>query len=159
MNNKASFVLGVSIMALSAWAVAGALHWPWKAALFPLAIGIPVFCLAAAEVVWALVTAARGTRPGDVQPAEPVVDDAGTTTRTLVAIGWMLGFFAAIALLSFPIAVPLFVFLYVKLQGREPLVWSLVFTVAVAAIFYGLFDRVLHLPFPGGWIQTWAGLN
>jgi hypothetical protein len=25
-------------------------------------------------------------------------------------------------------------------------------------IFYGLFDQLLHLPFPAGWLFSWLGL-
>jgi hypothetical protein len=35
---------------------------------------------------------------------------------------------------------------------------SLGFCAAVWAFFYGIFDRLLHLPFPAGWIQQWFGL-
>ena len=82
-----------------------------------------------------------------------------TLRRTALAIGWILGFFVAIVLLGFPIAVPLFVFLYVKIQGRESWGLSLVFALAVWALFHGLFDRLLHLPFLDGWIQAWIGLG
>ena len=158
MHNKASLVLGLSIMVVAAWAVVSAIHWPWKAALFPLVIGIPVFCLAAAEVLWVLFGSTARSPVMDFQPADELPPQV-TLRRTLVAIGWLLGFFAAIALLSFPIAVPLFVFLYVKVQGREGWGLSLIFTLAVWAVFYGLFDRLLHLPFPDGWLQTWVGLT
>jgi Na+/proline symporter len=78
--------------------------------------------------------------------------------RTAVAIGWIAGFFAAIVLLGFPLAVPLFMVLYLKLQGREGWIVSLALTAVVWALFYGLFDRLLHLPFPAGWVQQWLGL-
>jgi hypothetical protein len=29
--------------------------------------------------------------------------------------------------------------------------------VAVAAVFYGLFDAMLHLPFPSGLLLDWLG--
>lgn len=160
MRNKASLALGIGIMIISAWAVFSAMYWPWKAALFPLVLGIPVFCLAAAEVLWVLF--GPGPAPGgkvkDFQLADHLPASV-TLRRTLAAIAWILGFFATILLLGFPIAVPLFVFVYVKLQGREGWVLSLIVTLAVWAFFYGLFDRLLHLPFPDGWIQTWLGLT
>ena len=159
MHSKASLALGFGIMGVSAWAVVSATHWPWKAALFPLAIGIPVFGLAAAEVLWVLFGPSPG--PGgqamDFQLSEQLPENV-TRRRTLAAIVWILGFFAAIVLVGFPIAVPLFVFFYVKMQGREGWGLSVVFTLAAWAVFYGLFDRLLHLPFPDGWIQTWVGL-
>ncbi len=150
--------LGIVIMICSGWAVVLALDWPWKAKLFPLAIGIPVFCLATGEVLWSLFGAETREQAMDFQlsehlPAKVVLE------RTLRAAGWMLGFFGAIVLVSFPVAVPLFVVLYLKLQGREGWGLSVLLTLAVWGFFYGLFDRLLHLPFPAGWIQTWIGLG
>jgi hypothetical protein len=157
MHSKASLVLGIAIMAVSAAAVVMALDWPWKAKLFPLIIGIPVFCLAAAEVAWGLLDPAARSQAMEFTLSGEA--GAGHTGRkTLVAIAWMSGFFAAIVLLGFPIAVPLFVFLYAKLQGREGWGTSLGLSAAVWAFFYGIFDRLLHVPIPAGWIQQWVGL-
>ena len=72
-----------------------------------------------------------------------------------MAVAWIVGFFAAIVLFGFTLAVPLFVFLYLRLQANEGWVISAVFTAAVWTFFYGLFDRLLHLPFPAGWALTW----
>jgi hypothetical protein len=156
MHSRASLALGIGVMIVSGWAVISAMEWPWKAKLFPLVIGIPVFLLAAAEVLWVLFGTAPKDQAMDFQlsahlPAEE------TLKRTLVAVAWIVGFFALIVLLGFPIAVALFVFLYLKLQGREGWVLCSVFTLAVWAAFYGLFDVLLHLPFPEGWIQSWIG--
>ena len=158
MHSKASLVLGFGILICSGWAVVTAVDWPWKAALFPIVIGIPVFCLAAAEVLWVLFGSTLRNQVMDFQLSEHMPAKV-TLRRTLQAVGWMLGFFGAIVLLSFPVAVPLFVFLYLKLQAREGWGMSLVFTLAVWGIFYALFDRLLHLPFLDGWIQTWVGLG
>lgn len=158
MHNKASLGLGLGIMAISAWAVNGALAWPTKAALFPLAIAIPVFCLAAAEVLWVLLGAAEKNEAMDFQLSTHIPQKL-VLRRTALAFGWILGFFAAIYLVSFPIAVPLFVFLYLKIQGREGWLISLIFPLGVWAFFYGLFDYLLHLPFPDGLIQTALGLT
>ena len=157
MERMSSRILGVAVMLVSGAAVVIAMDWPLKARLFPIAIGIPVFCMAAAEVVWGLLRpdarlAAMDFRLSEHLPPEIVV------RRTAIAIGWMLGFLAGIVLVGFPLAVPLMVFLYVKLQGREP--WGLAVGLALGVwgLFYGVFDRLLHLPFPAGWIQAWLGL-
>jgi len=158
MHSKASLFLGFIIMILSAWAVVTAMDWPWKAKLFPLVIGIPVFCLAAAEVLWVIFGSTVRGETMDFQLSTHLPEKV-TLRRTALALGWILGFFAAIVLVGFPIAVPLFVFLYVKIQGREGWGLSLVLTLAVWGLFYALFDRLLHLPFLDGWIQTWIGLG
>jgi hypothetical protein len=148
MHKSASIGLAAVVMLVSGYAVFAATAWPWKAALFPLAIGIPLFCLAATELLWALFGAPPQSAPHEVE----LSTDPVARRRVLRVTGWMLGFFAAIALLGFPIAVPLFAFLYLKLEGREGWAMSVALTAAVAAVFYGLFDALLHLPFPPGWL-------
>ena len=154
MHKKASLALSVVVMIAAGYGVIAATAWPWKAALFPLVIGVPLFCLAAAEALWTLF--------GSAAPEAQVMDfqlaiGNETARRTAVAIGWMLGLFAAIVLLGFPIAVPLFMVLYLKVQGREGWTLTIAMTLAVWAVFYGLFVYLLHLPFPGGWVFDWFG--
>jgi Tripartite tricarboxylate transporter TctB family len=149
VHRSASLALSVLIMVVSGYGVFVATAWPWKAALFPLAIGIPLFCLAVAEALWSLL----GTPAGGAEGKEfQLAIGPQTARRTAIVVGWILGFFAGVLLLGFPLAVPLFVFLFLKLQGREGWVLSLVITLAVWGVFYGLFDRLLHLPFPAGWL-------
>jgi heme/copper-type cytochrome/quinol oxidase subunit 4 len=80
------------------------------------------------------------------------VKSAGALRPVFAVFGWMAAFIALVVLAGFPIAVPLFVFLYLKLQGREGWAMSLALTAGVFALFYGLFDALLHLPFPSGWL-------
>lgn len=154
MHKSASIGLSLAVMLVSGYAVFAASAWPWKAALFPLVIGIPLFCLATTELLWALVGAAPPSAAHEIE----LSTDAAARKRVLQVAGWMLGFFAAIALLGFPVAVPLFVFLYLKLQGGEGWIMTIVVTAATAAVFYGLFDALLHLPFPAGWLWSSLGL-
>ena len=141
--------LAALIMLGTVYGIVTAWDWPEKAKLFPLAIGIPLFCLAAVEAAWSLLR----PEPRPSQAMDFQVSAAGHgTRRAAMALAWMLGFFAAIVLLGFPLAVPLFVFLYLRLQGRESWTLSIVMTAAVWGIFYGLFDRLLHLPFAAGWL-------
>jgi hypothetical protein len=153
VHKKASLALSVVVMIASGYGVIAATAWPWKAALFPLVIGVPLFCLAATEALWTLFGTAPEAQAMDFQLA--IGDESGR--RTVTAIGWMLGFFAAIVLLGFPIAVPLFMVLYLKMQGRESWALTIAMTLAVWGVFYGLFVYLLHLPFPAGWVFEWFG--
>lgn len=159
MRIRPSLFFILIIMGLSAWGVVTARAWPWKAALFPVVIGVPVFCLAAAELLWDLFgssTEARG-QTMDFQLSQHLPSEV-VVRRTAAISAWILGFLLAILLLGFPIAVPLFVFLYLKIQGQEGWALSSILTATAWGFFYGLFDRLLHLPFPDGWIQTWIGV-
>jgi hypothetical protein len=157
VHKKASLVLSLAIMALAAFAAVSAMAWPLKAKLFPLGISIPLFCLATAELLWLLLGSSQKGEVMDFQLADHV-PRAVALRRTALAVGWILAFFAAILLLGFPIAVPVFVFLYLRLQGGEGWVFCAVCTLLVWAVFYGLFDRLLHLPFAAGWLLAWLSL-
>jgi hypothetical protein len=157
MHNRASLALAAAIMACSGWAVYLAAGWPWKAALFPMAIGVPVFLLAAAEAAWALFGSADGARAMDFELSQDVPEPIARR-RTWEILVWISGFFAAIVLLGFPVAVALFILLYLRIQGGESWLFSLVFSAAVWGFFYAVFARLLNLPFPAGWIQGWFGL-
>jgi hypothetical protein len=155
VRRGASLALALIVVLASAYAVVAAWDWPTKAALFPLAIGIPLLCMAAAEAAWTVL--GRAPAPESETKDFQVTVGEDTPRRTALAVGWILAFFAGIVLLGFPYAVPLFVFLYLKLQGRESWTLSIAFSAAVWAVFYGLFDRLLHLPFHTGWLLAWLG--
>lgn len=154
MANRASLGLAIIIMLVSGWGIWSALAWPLKAKLFPLVIGIPLFCLALAEVLSILL--AKQTNDDFRLSADQPNDVA--LRRTLLAAGWSVGFFIAIVLLGFQVAVPLLVFAYIRLQGKESWLFTAIFTAGVWAFFYGLFDLLLHLPFPAGVLfGGWSG--
>ena len=150
MAKRSSLGLALLIMALSAWGIYGALGWPLKAKLFPLVITIPLFCLAAVEVMWEIFGKATAEEK-DAKPSDGPPPDVALR-RTLLAAGWTVGFFVLILLVGFPIAVPVMVFAYLKLQGKERWIFSIVFTAGVWLFFYGLFELLLHLHFPDGWL-------
>ncbi|MGB5082870.1 MAG: tripartite tricarboxylate transporter TctB family protein [Burkholderiales bacterium] len=148
------------LAAVGAFAVGYALGWPFKAALFPLIIGIPLLCLALLQAVLDL--------RGKTQAAEgPIMDlqhaadvpPAIAQRRTLAIFAWMAGFIVLVLFAGFPIAVPLFAFSY--LFFGSPAGWrpSLVLAAAAWIFFNALFERLLHLQFEAGLVQTWIGLD
>jgi Tripartite tricarboxylate transporter TctB family len=147
------FLLGVGAFAvLSAW------RWPFKAALFPLAVGIPLAAVAAVQFV--LDLRGRG------EPAEgPAVDlqfggdvpDDVARRRTGTLFAWIAGFVALVWLLGFPTAVPVFMASYLVLQSAARWWAAAALTGAAWAFFYGVFQWALRLPFEQGWIQTRLG--
>ena len=156
MHKRAALGLAIAIILLSGWGVLSALGWPWKAKLFPLVIGIPLFCLAAAEALWVIFGRAEAAEASDFKLSEHLPSDVALR-RTALAAGWIVGFFGLIILVGFPIAVAVLVFTYLKVQGREGWIFTIVFTAAVWGFFYGLFDMLLHLPFPPGVLLEWLG--
>ena len=87
----------------------------------------------------------------DFQLSEDI-DPALVTRRTLLSFAWIIGFFFLILFFGFIIAVPLMVFLFLKVQAKEKWGISLLLTGSAFVFFYGLFVWLLDTPFSEGWI-------
>jgi len=155
MKIKPRSLFSVLIVVFFAFFIYQAREWRLQARLYPWAVGIPMLLLALAHLF--LESRGEGTQE---RPDSPPVDFQFTQTtdsalarrRTINIFSWILGFFLSIWLVGFSFSVPLFVFLYLKVQSRESWTLSLVLTGAAWLLFWGLFVRLLHLPFPEGQI-------
>jgi len=157
------FLNSRSFLALAGGMIAGyalyaSLHWPFKTALFPRVVGIPLLALSLFELVLCMA-GVEPEREGHAVDFELAKDIApGLARRRTVAIfSWIFGFFVLILLCGFPLAVPLFVFLYLRLAGKHGWVLTLLLTLLSWFTMEGLFNRLLHLPFPDGWIFSLWG--
>lgn len=155
MKFKPSLLFELAVIVFFAVFVYEARDWRLQARLYPWAIGIPMLILAVIHLVSELRggpagAAGRSTaNPVDV-PFAPGVDAVSARRRAITAFCWIFGFFGAIWLFGFNFVVPAFVFAYLKFQSREGWVLSLVLTGAAWLLFWGLFVRLLSLPFPPG---------
>jgi putative tricarboxylic transport membrane protein len=130
-----------------------------RAALFPLVIGVPCLALALLAFGQELFNTLR--RDADKTTAAEInapIETAVARDRVFTIVAWILGFFVAIWLLGFVIAVPVASFLYFRLAGGEKWSVSVPLSLAAGAIFYGLFDYILHLPFPEGALLAWLNV-
>jgi len=150
LNARIAFSLAIALLA--AWALVESQGWALRTALYPRVTAVPLLVLAVVESVLSL----RG-KDEEGDEAEPM-DFAATasvppdvaTRRTIVTTGWVAGFFASVVLFGFPIAIPLFVFAYVKGQGKEGWLPSLLLSALALLGFHVLFVRLLHVPLPVG---------
>jgi TctA family transporter len=62
--------------------------------------------------------------------------------------GWFLAFLACMGLIGMVPTVPLMIVAYMRLEGRESWRLSLILATCVTALIYGIFDRLIHIPWP-----------
>jgi Tripartite tricarboxylate transporter TctB family len=156
-SGRALFSLG--LVAVGLFAVGTAWRWPLKAALFPLAVGLPLTVLAAIQLGLDL----RGRAEAPEGPALDMTLSAEVPPevarrRAAALFTWIAGFIGLVFLVGFPAAVPLFVLAYLVGPGGAGWPLALVLTAAAWGFFHGVFQRLLALPFEPGWLQTWLGL-
>jgi hypothetical protein len=152
VRGKTFMTLGAMIVA--AWATITALKWPLKTALFPVVVGIPFFLMATIELFLTLSGKDGMPRKDSPVNAPPPEEERESLPagKTVVAFLLVMSLFALILLVGFVAGITLFVFLYLKVYGKERWGISLVLTAAACASIYGLFVRILNIPFPAGWV-------
>ena len=141
---RALFTLIVGAVVIAAIQVS--LQWPLRAAIVIVVLGGVGVALIIAQLVSDIRNAISGKSYETLTMEAPAVE---TDSRwgNLEIWSWILGYFAAIHVVGFLAAVPLFVFSYTKFYGGE---WRL--SVALGAMSWGfvysLFDALLHVPWP-----------
>lgn len=129
-----------------------------QAALFPRVIGIPGLALSLVVCILEIWNAVR--RKAAIRPApEPGENLPLAQRRTVRTIGWLAGFLLAIWLLGFILAAPVMTLLYLKAEAKEKWLPALVLSGVSWLFFYGLFDYLIHLPFPPGALLDWLQVS
>jgi small-conductance mechanosensitive channel len=148
-----ALIFTLVVVAFFAWTLWEAREWWFRARLFPWAIGFAGLALALLQLRTDIASLVRSRRADSEEKINR--ESALARRRTLTVTAWILGCFAAIWLLGFSIAVPLTILLYLKGGAREP--WPI--SIALAFVgwlsFHGLFDYLLHVPFPAGQFFVW----
>lgn len=142
--------LSLSVMLIVAWMIITALEWPLRTATFLFVIGIPVFFIALLESCLNLF----GKEENDIKRKElKHIHKVMAKEKTLSIFLWIIGFFLLIIFFGFPLAILLFIFLYLKFKGSEGWKISLGLAVGGWGLFYVLFVLFLHVHFMDGLVQ------
>ncbi len=124
-------------------------HFNFRAGLFPWSVGLPVITFALIQFIKDLKGSVyKGT--DDLLNGGPGTRVELVNRRTAITFGWIVIYLVAIWSLGFSIGVPICTFIQLKMGYREKWHLSLILTAFAWILVYGLFDRILHVPFPEG---------
>jgi len=124
-----------------------------RAGLFPWAIGFPLLALALIQLLKEI--SGKTADPTLLKFADddpPELSAQVVRGRTAAMFGWILTYFAAIWLLGFATGGTLCCFLQLKCSSKENWLLTVILTAGLWAFIYILFDRLLHVPFPSGYL-------
>ncbi|WP_321818152.1 MULTISPECIES: tripartite tricarboxylate transporter permease [unclassified Paraburkholderia] len=74
--------------------------------------------------------------------------NAVTLTRAARFFGWFVGFLACMSVIGMIPTVPIVIVAYMRIEGRESWKLSLILAACVTALIYGVFDQIIHIPWP-----------
>lgn len=158
---KASHLMSLGLAVIADVAVLSATRWPLKTALFPAVIGTSVFFMALTELLLSLFEREEKEKKQssiDFKLSEDV-EKTVALRRTLLTFGWIFSFFFFILFFGFTIAIPLFVFLYMRLYGKEKWVISITMAATCFFFFWALFIWLLDTPIEEGLILRAIGIG
>ena len=137
----------ILILAVALWQ---SRNFGFRAGLFPWVIGIPTIILAIAQLGRDVYGKKKIKKSEYGESTEREIAPADVKQRTISIILWTVGFFLAIWILGFSIAVPLTILLYVKIAGGESWTMTALVTFFSWLFYWSLFEKLLNVPFPDG---------
>lgn len=159
MRLKSRIAFTIFLILIASYVVYTASQWSFKTGFFPLAVAIPLIILALVHLFLELFGAPeKATGPAVEAEFSQEVPAEIAHRRVITIFCWIAGFILLVYLAGFPLAVPLFIFSYLKLQSQVSWPRSLALTGVAWGFFYMVFQRVVRLQFQDGVIQTWLGL-
>lgn len=86
------------------------------------------------------------------KPDEPEndADQKKIRKKELNIVGWLIFLTASTYILGFLVAIPLFLFLFLKLSAKESWLLSITMSVVVLAVVFFIFGHVLQIPLHAG---------
>jgi hypothetical protein len=159
MKSKGHLYFSAFLLLVSGYAIFSASHWSFKTGFFPLAIAIPLLILVLLHLYLELFGATEASKgPAVDADFSSEVPDEVARRRALTIFSCIAGFILTVYLIGFPWTVPLFMFLYLKFQSDTRWFLSLALTAITWLFFYLLFQRLVHIQFEPGAIQTLLGM-
>ena len=129
-------------------------QWPYIAKLMPVyVVAIPGLLLSLVQLYrdatgWEARKEAEGIEMDDVHNIK--LDGTTEFRRTLIFFAWFVGGALGIWLIGIVYSLPLLVFLYALIDGRETLPTALIMGLCTYAIVWGLFEYTLETRWPPG---------
>lgn len=160
MRIRLTIILNLLLLLVFSYAAISAWDWPYATRLFVWAMAVPALLCLLAQLV---IDLRQGIQPPQLDnvletadlPVDRSIPTALVVQRGLNFLAWLLGLFAAIWLLGFQPALPLFMILYLAIMARAGWRLSLGLTVLVAAVQLVLFEQLLQIEWPEGILITW----
>lgn len=159
MKFAANTIFDLAVIGLVAISIYTGRNWPSHSTrLLPWLVGFPTLVLSVINLLQGLVRE-RGNREEISQNrtnADPDRLSAEPNKRpheladTLRIWGWLAGFTLGICLIGFFYTVPLFVFIFTKVEARTRWSVSFLYTALTVLFVYILFGRLLDVLWPPG---------
>ncbi len=124
---------------------------------FPRAVCIPFLGLLVAILVVDIKRGRRQTTNGETD-GDGDGEFSALTARTVKYFGWLVGFGVLIWAIGMVYSIPVYVFSYLKIVGKQSWLKSGLYAAGAVAVIYILFQYVFSVSWPEGALLSMLGL-
>jgi len=145
---KSIMQYGFTLLLIIAVAVAlyASRNWNATTALFPQAVGFPMLALLVAVFAMDIKKGRRGKENGETDGDRKF---STATGLTLLYLAWLAGFVVLAWAIGLLYSIPIYIFTYMKIQGRISWLQCGVYGVA-ATVFVYIFGYMFQMVWPEG---------
>jgi len=152
-------LLYFGVFLLVGWMILGSLQWRWEASIGPILVGsitLAFGVLSLANQIFGRTMIETRVAAGNVRPERfmdtPIdfgdTDPIAVRIRIFRLLAYFVGFLFLMAAFGVIIAAPIFVALFMVLEGRERWTIVTVYSIFVTLIVFLVFDQFLNVPWP-----------
>jgi hypothetical protein len=152
----------VSYIFTSLWIVGVAIAlyvaqgWNATTALFPKSVGYPMLALLAIILALDVRKTLRRKAQGDWSEEEKAFP--ARNKAMVLYLGWLVGFAVLVWAIGVLYAMPLYIFCYMKLQGKYGALKALLYAAATTGFIFLLFQYAFRVSWPEGALQMFLGM-
>jgi len=156
VKTKVQLLFAAAIILLIGIGLNEARQWNSATALFPHVVGYPALILA----IIILVLDYRATRRQDKTRKDAEnAEFAAVNIRLMRYIGWLIGLVIFAWAIGIVPTVAIYIFGYMKIEGKYSWLASTCYAVAMAAFIFILFEKVLGVAWPEGALLGMLGIG
>jgi len=132
-------------------------NWNSTTALFPQAVGFPMLALLVAILV---VDIKKGQRQKENAKAADDDREFSFKNRSMtVYLSWLVGFAVLVWAIGLVYSVPIYIFSYMKIQGKYSWLKSTIYAAVTTAFIVVLFQYAFKVSWPEGDLLSILGLG
>ena len=121
--------------------------WNSTTALFPRVVGFPMLALVIAVLAVDIKNRRRQAMDGEINRDAEFITTAGRMARYF---GWLIGFVVLIWAIGIVYSIPIYIFIYMKIEGKYGWLKCGTYAAATTAFIAVLFYYVFRVAWPEG---------
>jgi len=121
--------------------------WNSTTALFPRVVGFPMLVLTIAVLAIDIRNGRRRDKDGE---ADGDVEFKTRNSRMVKYLAWLIGFVVLVWAIGIDYTIPIYIFSYMKIEGKYGWLKCGIYAVATAAFITILFEYVFRVAWPEG---------